>query len=545
MSISASQTLSEARGENTPPLIEETIGANLERIARQHADREALVEVASGRRWTYAELDADVNRVARGLLAAGVAKGDRVGIWSPNCAEWTLVQYATAKIGAILVNVNPAYRTHELAYVLNQSGLRLLVSATDFKTSDYRAMVAEVREHADALDRVVFLGTPDWDELLAAGEDLPADAVPARMSTLENTDPINIQYTSGTTGFPKGATLSHRNILNNGFFTTELINFTHEDRLAIPVPFYHCFGMVMGNLGCTTHGAAMVIPAPGFDPGITLQTVQDERCTGVYGVPTMFIAMQNHPDFASFDLSTLRTGVMAGSICPVEVMKRCIDDMHMAEVSICYGMTETSPVSCQTRSDDDLDRRTATIGRVHPHVEVKVVDPVSGETVPRGEPGELCTRGYSVMLGYWDEPEKTAEAIDEDGWMHTGDLAVMREDGYCNIVGRIKDMVIRGGENIYPREVEEFLYQHPDIEDVQVIGVPDEKYGEELCAWVKMRSGAAPLDAAAVKEFAAGRLAHYKIPRYVMVVEDFPMTVTGKIRKVQMREEAASRLGLA
>ena len=426
MSISASQTLSEARGENTPPLIEETIGANLERIARQHADREALVEVASGRRWTYAELDADVNRVARGLLAAGVAKGDRVGIWSPNCAEWTLVQYATAKIGAILVNVNPAYRTHELAYVLNQSGLRLLVSATDFKTSDYRAMVAEVREHADALDRVVFLGTPDWDELLAAGEDLPADAVPARMSTLENTDPINIQYTSGTTGFPKGATLSHRNILNNGFFTTELINFTHEDRLAIPVPFYHCFGMVMGNLGCTTHGAAMVIPAPGFDPGITLQTVQDERCTGVYGVPTMFIAMQNHPDFASFDLSTLRTGVMAGSICPVEVMKRCIDDMHMAEVSICYGMTETSPVSCQTRSDDDLDRRTATIGRVHPHVEVKVVDPVSGETVPRGEPGELCTRGYSVMLGYWDEPEKTAEAIDEDGWMHTRDRPGVR-----------------------------------------------------------------------------------------------------------------------
>ena len=545
MSISASQTLSEARGENTPPLIEETIGANLERIAREHADREALVEVASGRRWTYAELDADVNRVARGLLAAGIAKGDRVGIWSPNCAEWTLVQYATAKIGAILVNVNPAYRTHELAYVLNQSGLRLLVSATDFKTSDYRAMVAEVREHADALDRVVFLGTPDWDELLAAGEDLPADAVPARMSTLENTDPINIQYTSGTTGFPKGATLSHRNILNNGFFTTELINFTHEDRLAIPVPFYHCFGMVMGNLGCTTHGAAMVIPAPGFDPGITLQTVQDERCTGVYGVPTMFIAMQNHPDFASFDLSTLRTGVMAGSICPVEVMKRCIDDMHMAEVSICYGMTETSPVSCQTRSDDDLDRRTATIGRVHPHVEVKVVDPVSGETVPRGEPGELCTRGYSVMLGYWDEPEKTAEAIDEDGWMHTGDLAVMREDGYCNIVGRIKDMVIRGGENIYPREIEEFLYTHPDIEDVQVIGVPDEKYGEELCAWIKMRAGAEPLDAAAVREFATGKLAHYKIPRYVMVVEDFPMTVTGKIRKVQMREEAASRLGLA
>ncbi|RYU12689.1 AMP-binding protein [Nocardioides iriomotensis] len=549
MTTSESSVLSEARGETTPPLIEETIGANLTRIAREHADREALVEVASGRRWTYAELDADVDRVARGLLAGGIAKGDRVGIWSPNCAEWTLVQYATAKIGAILVNVNPAYRTHELAYVLNQSGLRLLVSATDFKTSDYRAMVGEVREQADALDRVVFLGTPDWDELLAAGEDLPADAVGERMATLENTDPINIQYTSGTTGFPKGATLSHRNILNNGFFTTELINFTHEDRLAIPVPFYHCFGMVMGNLGCTTHGAAMVIPAPGFDPGITLQAVQDERCTGVYGVPTMFIAMLSHADFDSFDLSSLRTGVMAGSICPVEVMKRCVNDMHMAEVSIAYGMTETSPVSCQTRSDDDLDRRTATIGRVHPHVEIKIVDPVSGETVPRGEPGELCTRGYSVMIGYWDDPEKTAEAVDADGWMHTGDLAEMREDGYCNIVGRIKDMVIRGGENIYPREIEEFLYTHPDIEDVQVIGVPDEKYGEELCAWIKMKDAGTgprrPLDADAVREFATGKLAHYKIPRYVMVVEEFPMTVTGKIRKVQMREETADKLGLA
>jgi fatty-acyl-CoA synthase len=549
MTTSESNALSEARGETSPPLVEETIGANLTRIAREHADREALVEVASGRRWTYAELDADVDRVARGLMAGGIAKGDRVGIWSPNCAEWTLVQYATAKIGAILVNVNPAYRTHELAYVLNQSGLRLLVSATDFKTSDYRAMVADVREHAHALDRVVFLGTSDWDELLAAGEDLPADAVAERMATLANTDPINIQYTSGTTGFPKGATLSHRNILNNGYFTTELINFTHEDRLAIPVPFYHCFGMVMGNLGCTTHGATMVIPAPGFDPGITLQTVQDERCTGVYGVPTMFIAMQNHADFESFDLSTLRTGVMAGSICPVEVMKRCVNDMNMAEVSIAYGMTETSPVSCQTRSDDDLDRRTATIGRVHPHVEIKIVDPVTGATVPRGEPGELCTRGYSVMLGYWDDPEKTAEAVDADGWMHTGDLAVMRDDGYCNIVGRIKDMVIRGGENIYPREIEEFLYTHPDIEDVQVIGVPDEKYGEELCAWIKMKDAGTgrhrPLDAAAVREFATGKLAHYKIPRYVMVVEEFPMTVTGKIRKVQMREETAERLGLS
>ena len=538
-----------AKGPTEPPLLEETIGENLERIAREHADREALVEVASGRRWTYAELDRDIDALARGLIAAGIAKGDRVGIWAPNCAEWTIVQYATAKIGAILVNVNPAYRTHELAYALNQSGVRLLVSATAFKTSDYRSMVDEVisagSATGSAVERVVYLGTGDWDELVAEGQDLPADAVSERMATLDHHDPINIQYTSGTTGYPKGATLSHRNILNNGFFTTETINFTENDRLAIPVPFYHCFGMVMGNLGCTTHGATMVIPGPGFDPTVTLRTIVEERCTGVYGVPTMFIAMQNAPDFTTYDLSTLRTGVMAGSVCPVEVMKRCVSDMHMEEVSIAYGMTETSPVSCQTRSDDDLDRRTATIGSVHPHVEVKIIDPTTGNTVERGEPGEFCTRGYSVMLGYWDDPDKTAEAIDSDGWMHTGDLAVMREDGYCNIVGRIKDMVIRGGENIYPREVEEFLYTHPDIEDVQVIGVPDERFGEELCAWVKVRAGAEPLDAAAIREFATGKLAHYKIPRYVMVVDEFPMTVTGKIRKIQMREESAAKLGLS
>ncbi|MDX6298461.1 MAG: fatty-acyl-CoA synthase, partial [Nocardioidaceae bacterium] len=361
---------------------------------------------------------------------------------------------------------------------------------------------------------------------------------------LSATDPINIQYTSGTTGFPKGATLSHRNILNNGYQVTELINFTESDRLAIPVPFYHCFGMVMGNLGCTSHGAAMVIPSAGFDPQVTLQTIQDERCTGVYGVPTMFIAMQNHPDFSSYDLTSLRTGLMAGSPCPVEVMKRCVSDMHMAEVGIAYGMTETSPVSTQTRVDDDLDRRTSTIGRVHPHVEIKIIDPVSGDVLPRGETGEFCTRGYSVMLGYWQQPDKTAEAIDDDGWMHTGDLALMREDGYANIVGRIKDMVIRGGENVYPREIEEFLYTHPDIEDVQVIGVPDEQYGEEVCAWVKMRDGAKPLDADAVRAFASGKLAHYKIPRYVMVVDEFPMTVTGKIRKVEMRERSVEELDL-
>jgi fatty-acyl-CoA synthase len=534
-----------AKGETEPVLILQTIGDNFEATVAAHGDVEALVECASGRRWTYAELDRDVDAFARGLIGAGIAKGDRVGVWAPNCAEWTIAQYATAKIGAILVNVNPSYRTHEFSYAVNQSGMRMLVSAESFKTSDYRAMVEETASKNPGLERVVYIGTDDWDALLGEGTDLPEDAVAQRMSTLEPGDPINIQYTSGTTGYPKGATLSHTNILNNGFFVTETIGFTHEDRLAIPVPFYHCFGMVMGNLGCTTHGATMVIPSPGFDPEATLEAVQDERCTAVYGVPTMFIAMQNHPRFAEFDLTSLRTGCMAGSICPVEVMKRCINDMHMAEVSIAYGMTETSPVSTQTRRDDDLDRRTATIGRVHPHVEIKVVDPATGETVERGNPGELCTRGYSVMLGYWDDPEKTDEAIDSDGWMHTGDLAEMREDGYCNIVGRIKDMVIRGGENIYPREIEEFLYTHPDIEDVQVIGVPDEKYGEELAAWIKLKSGASPLDAAGVRAFADGKLAHYKIPRYVLLVDEFPMTVTGKIRKVQMREETTEKLGLA
>ncbi len=534
-------TASYAIGETTPALLEDTIGATFEKTVAAFGDREALVDVPTGRRWTYRELNEDVDALARGLMAGGIEKGDRVGIWAPNCAEWVLVQVATAKIGAILVNINPAYRTHELTYALNQSGVKLLISATSFKTSDYRAMVDEVVD-GTAVERVVYIGTEDWDELVAAGDGV--EGLTERMATLDRNDPINIQYTSGTTGFPKGATLSHRNILNNGYFTTELINFTENDRLAIPVPFYHCFGMVMGNLGCISHGATMVIPAPGFDPATTLQAVQDEKCTGVYGVPTMFIAMQNAPGFADYDLSVLRTGIMAGSPCPVEVMKRCVNDMNMEEVAIAYGMTETSPVSCQTRDDDDLERRTATIGRVHPHVEIKIVDPTSGETVERGQTGEYCTRGYSVMLGYWDEPEKTAEAIDADGWMHTGDLAVMREDGYANIVGRIKDMVIRGGENVYPREIEEFLYTHPDIEDVQVIGVPDEKYGEELCAWVKMRAGADPMDAGAVRAFSAGKLAHYKIPRYVMIVDEFPMTVTGKIRKVQMREETAAKLGL-
>ena len=529
-------------GPTDAPILEETIGANFERTAAAYPDHEALVDVVSGRRWTYAELDAEIDIVARGLMSLGVERGARVGMWAPNCPEWTIVQYATAKIGAILVNINPAYRTHELRYVLDQSEVGTLISATRFKTSNYAAMVDEVRPEVPALQRVLFIGTDDWDTLRSKADQVTAARLRERSAELSNGDPINIQYTSGTTGFPKGATLSHRNILNNGYFCTEQIRLTAGDRLCIPVPFYHCFGMVMGNLGCTTHGATMVIPAPSFDPGQTLHAIETERCTAVYGVPTMFIAMQNHADFAERDLSSLRTGTMAGAVCPVEVMKRCVEEMHMAEISIAYGMTETSPVSCQTLIDDDLERRTSSIGRVHPHVEIKIVDPDSGDIVERGDPGEFCTRGYSVMLGYWRNDEKTAEAIDPEGWMHTGDLAVMRQDGYCNIVGRIKDLVIRGGENIYPREIEEFLHTHPDIEDAQVIGVPDEKYGEELCAWIRMRPGREALDAAAVREFAKDQLAHYKIPRYVHIVDEFPMTVTGKVRKVEMREVSARLL---
>jgi fatty-acyl-CoA synthase len=483
--------------------------------------------------------------LARAFLAAGITKGDRVGIWSPNCPEWVLVQYATAKIGAIMVNINPAYRKHELEYVLNQSGVRALVSATQYKTSDYRGMVEEVRGKCPSLESIVYIGDPSWDELVATASTVEPSALTAVAATLSCDDPINIQYTSGTTGFPKGATLSHHNILNNGFFVGELIAYTEADRVCLPVPFYHCFGMVMGNLGATSHGACIVIPAPTFDPAATLQAVADERVTSLYGVPTMFIAELGLPDFSSYDLSSLRTGIMAGSPCPVEIMRRVMSEMHMSEVSICYGMTETSPVSTQTRRDDDVERRTATCGRVMPHVEVKVIDPATGVTVPRGEPGELCTRGYSVMLGYWNEPDKTAEAIDAARWMHTGDLAVMREDSYVQIVGRIKDMIIRGGENVYPREVEEFLYSHPAIADVQVIGVPDPKYGEEILACVILRDSSGSLTAEDVVEFCRGNLAHYKIPRYVRVVESFPITVTGKVRKVEMREWAVQELGLA
>ena len=536
--------LSYASGISSVPLLGVTIGADFDRTVARFGDREALVDLPTRRRWTYSELDVEVDQVALGLMAAGVAKGDRVGIWAPNCAEWLLVQYATAKIGAVLVNVNPAYRVHELTYVINQSGMSMLVSAVSHKGSDYRAMVEQARAGCPGLHDVVFLGEDSWVALAEAGGRTDHHLLDERMATLSFDDPINIQYTSGTTGFPKGATLSHHNILNNGYFVAEVIGLTPNDRLCLPVPFYHCFGMVMGNLGATSHGACVVIPAPSFDPGATLAAVAEERCTALYGVPTMFIAELGHPDFASFDLGSLRTGIMAGSPCPVEVMKRVVTEMHMAEVTIAYGMTETSPVSTMTRRDDDLDRRTSTVGTVMPHVEVKIVDPATGLELPRGRNGELCTRGYSVMLGYWDDPAKTAEAVDAAGWMRTGDLAVMDADGYLNISGRIKDMVIRGGENVYPREIEEFLYTHPDIADVQVIGVPDVRYGEELMAWVVLKPGREPLTADAVKEFCAGQLAHYKVPRYVHVVDGFPMTVTGKVRKVEMREASVQLLGL-
>ena len=539
---SANQS-SYSHGTSATALLGETIGDNLRRVAGQFGGSEIVVDVPTGRRWTYRQFDADSDALARGLLAAGIGTRDRVGIWAPNCAEWVLLQFATAKIGAILVNINPAYRSHELSYVLRQAGVRLLVSAERFKTSDYRAMIDEVRGDLPGLERVIYLGAPEWDELLAAGARDDGGALARREAELAFDDPINIQYTSGTTGFPKGATLSHHNILNNGFFIGEMCRYTEQDRVCIPVPFYHCFGMVLGNLAAVTHGACIVIPAPGFDPAATLRATADERCTSLYGVPTMFIAELALPDFASYELSTLRTGIMAGSPCPVEVMKRVMSEMHMSEVTIAYGMTETSPVSCQTRPDDDTERRVSTVGRVHPHVEVKIVNPDTGLVLPRGEPGEMCTRGYSVMLGYWDEPAKTAEAIDAGRWMHTGDLAVMDNAGYLNIVGRIKDMVIRGGENVYPREVEEFLYTHPAIEDVQVIGVPDEKYGEELCAWVKVRPGT-ELTAEDVRAFCAGKIAHYKIPRYVHLTQDFPMTVTGKVQKFKMREASIAELGL-
>jgi fatty-acyl-CoA synthase len=540
--------LSYAHGASGVPLLGQTIGDNLEASVAQWPNNEALVVRHQGIRYTYAQFNAEVDLMARRFMAEGLNVGDRLGIWAPNCAEWALVQYATAKIGVILVNINPAYRTHELAYVLRQSGCRALVAArsftsASFKTSDYVAMVAEVRASLPDLQFLWHIGNDEWHEWLAHHEMARVDELRTRQAMLSFDDAINIQYTSGTTGFPKGATLSHHNILNNGYFVAEGCRYTDRDRVCIPVPLYHCFGMVMGNIGCTTHGATMVYPAPAFDPKLTLEAVQEERCTSLYGVPTMFIAQLNDSSFASYDLSSLRTGIMAGSPCPVETMRQTISAMNMNEVTICYGMTETSPVSTQTAADDDLDQRVGSVGRVHPHVEVKVVDPESGLVVVRGETGEFCTRGYSVMLGYWNDSEKTAEAIDDAGWMHTGDLATMNDNGYLNIVGRIKDMIIRGGENVYPREIEEFLYQHPDIVDVQVIGVPDAKYGEEIMAWVKARDGAT-IDTESVRTFCQGKIAHYKVPRYVHMSDEFPMTVTGKVQKYLMRQQAVEMLGL-
>ncbi|MFF2344606.1 AMP-binding protein [Pseudarthrobacter sp. NPDC058119] len=552
-------------GDTDVPLLEETIGANFERVAARFPLHDALIEAApvpgaDARRWSYTKMNDDVDRLARALLALGVAKGERVGIWSPNCAEWTLLQYATAKMGAILVNVNPAYRSHELEFVVKQNGMRMLVTAPSDANSDYVAMGRQALLTCPDLQELVFLpdhglealkaGSPERDaeltyaELLKRADDVGHSHLVARMAELNPHDPINLQYTSGTTGFPKGATLTHHNILNNGFAIGELLGYTEHDRVVIPVPFYHCFGMVIGNLNALSHGAATIIPGRGFSPAATLEAVQDFNGTSLYGVPTMFIAELALPDFGSYDLSTLRTGVMAGSLCPIEVMNRVIAEMNMVDVAICYGMTETSPVSTMTRKGDTMQQRTETVGRTMPQLESKVVDPATGEDLERGQIGELCTRGYAVMAGYWNQPDKTAEAIDAEGWMHTGDLARMDDDGYVVVEGRIKDMVIRGGENIYPREIEEFLYTHPDIQDVQVIGVPDTRYGEELMACIILKPGAGPLDADSLAEFCRGRLAHYKIPRYVEVRESFPMTVSGKIRKVQMREEAVARLGL-
>jgi fatty-acyl-CoA synthase len=554
--------LSYVHGASDLPLLGDTLGVHFQRCASRWPDRPALVVREQQVRWTYAELDARIDAFAAGLLALGLEPGDRVGIWSPNNAEWVVTQFATAKAGLILVNINPAYRTHELEYALNKVGCRALVTATSFKTSDYLAMLRELAPELAACHpgRLRSARLPELEAVIQIGGACPgtiAFAAVAELGTgaaqrarlaelagrLQFDDPINIQFTSGTTGAPKGATLSHHNILNNGFFIGEAQKLGPDDKVCIPVPLYHCFGMVLGNLACVTHGAAMVYPGAGFEPLAVLRTVHEERCTALYGVPTMFIAELGHPEFRSFDLSSLRTGIMAGSPCPIEVMRRVVAEMHMGEVTIAYGMTETSPVSFQSSTDDPLERRVSTVGRIHPHLEVKIVD-ADGRVVPRGTPGELCTRGYSVMRGYWDDPLRTAEAIDPARWMHTGDLATIDGAGFCNIVGRIKDMVIRGGENVYPREVEEFLYAHPAVRDVQCFGVPDPKYGEELCAAIILKDGA-PADAEAIRAFCEGKIAHYKVPRYVRFVDSFPTTVTGKVQKFVLRAETAVELGLA
>jgi fatty-acyl-CoA synthase len=548
-------------GASNLPLIGETIGEYFDGACRRWADQEALVVVEQGIRWTYSELQAEVDKLAAGLLALGLSAGERIGIWSPNNAQWAVTQFATAKVGLVLVNINPAYRLAELEYALNKVECKALVTAVSFKSSSYLEMLKTLApeitsskpgqlnaEKLPYLRSVITIGDTGepgvfvFDNVMEMGTAQHRALIETTRHLLQFDDPINIQFTSGTTGAPKGATLTHHNILNNGFFIGESLRLSSADRICIPVPLYHCFGMVLGNLACITHGSAMIYPAAAFEPLSVLRTIEQERCTGLYGVPTMFIAELEHPEFSGFDMSTLRTGIMAGSPCPIEVMKRVVDEMSMADVTIAYGMTETSPVSFMTSIDDSLERRVSTIGQVHPHVEVKIVND-EGRIVPPGEPGELCTRGYSVMLGYWNDEEKTTEAVDAARWMHTGDLAMLDAQGYCNIVGRIKDMVIRGGENIYPREIEEYLYRHAKIGDVQVIGVPDPKYGEELCAWIKTREGET-LSESEVREFCEGQIAHFKIPRYIRFVDEFPMTVTGKVKKFVMRETMLDELGL-
>jgi fatty-acyl-CoA synthase len=534
--------LSYAHGASAVPLLGETIGENLRRTVERFGDREALVVRHQGYRASYRELWRTVDLAARGLFARGIRKGERVGIWAPNRYEWVIVQYATARLGAILVNINPAYKTAELEYALTRAGVRLLILARSFRQSDYVEMLRQVRGSCPELREAIVLES-DWEALLADGRRVGDAELAARESELQFDDPINIQYTSGTTGFPKGATLSHHNILNNAYFGGETLRYTEQDRVCVPVPFYHCFGMVLGNLACTTHGACIVVPGEFFDPLAVLEAVEQERCTSLYGVPTMFIAELEHPRFGEFDLSSLRTGIMAGAPCPVEVMKLVRSKMHMSEITIGCGMTETSPISTQTTGDDPLAKQVETVGRVHPHVEVKIIDPESGVIVPRGTPGEQCMRGYNVMLGYWNDETATRRAIDEAGWMHSGDLATMDEEGYVRIVGRLKDMIVRGGENVYPREIEEFLFTIPEVSDAQVIGVPNDKYGEEVMAWVKLRAGVS-LSEQRLRAMCEGRISTFKIPRYWKFVDSFPMTVTGKIQKFRLREIAMEELGL-
>jgi len=560
--VTAQRAGSYTSGTSDVPLLGVTIGDMFDAVVARYPDNEALISRHQGIRYAYRDLKREVDRCARALIALGVTKGQRIGIWAPNCAEWAIVQFATSKLGAILVNINPSYRLTEVQYAVRQSGCTWLVIAPSFKTSDYTAMIHELAPELAAsrpgelaaaqlpdLRAVIRLGAEPspgmlmWGDLLAMADRVSDDDLAQRQRQQEFDDPINIQYTSGTTGYPKGATLSHHNILNNGFFVTELLRFTDRDRLLIPVPLYHCFGMVMGNLGCMSHGATMIYPSDGFDATAVLEAAQAERATALYGVPTMFIAELNHPEFAGYDLTSLRTGIMAGSPCPVEVMKQVKTLMHMDEVVVAYGMTETSPVSTQTRIGAPLDKQVGTVGQVHPHVQIKIVDPQTNQVVPVGERGELCTRGYSVMLGYWNNEEATHGAIDATRWMHTGDLATMDDEGYLNIVGRIKDMIIRGGENVYPREIEEFLYSHPAVQDVQVIGVPDEKFGEEIMAWIKLREGQTAT-VEEIRDHCRGKIAHYKIPRYVKFVDAFPLTVTGKVQKFVMREVSVTELGL-